>query len=65
MIACFESELVMDWPRVARTVRELGRRGEAGIILWTFLDFVVSQRPPLFVLLLPFVNRMVKQVELI
>jgi hypothetical protein len=55
MIICFEGELVADWPRIARTIRDLGKRNEAGSIWWNFIDFVVSQRIPLFVLLQPFI----------
>ncbi|XP_021940294.1 protein unc-80 homolog isoform X4 [Zootermopsis nevadensis] len=51
MIICFEGEMVADWPRIARTIRDLGKRNEAGSIWWNFIDFVVSQRIPLFVLL--------------
>ncbi|XP_069694357.1 protein unc-80 homolog isoform X2 [Periplaneta americana] len=55
MIICFEGELVADWPRIARTIKDLGKRNEAGSIWWNFIDFVVSQRIPLFVLLQPFI----------
>jgi hypothetical protein len=55
MIICFEGELVADWPFIARTIGDLGKRNEAGSIWWNFIDFVVSQRIPLFVLLQPFI----------
>jgi hypothetical protein len=55
MIISFEGELVADWPRIARTIRDLGKRNEAGFIWWNFIDFVVSQRIPLFVLLQPYI----------
>ncbi|XP_059490383.1 protein unc-80 homolog isoform X4 [Neocloeon triangulifer] len=58
MIACFETELVMDWPRIARTIQELGRRGDCSLLFWTFTDYVVTQRPPLYILLHPFIHMM-------
>ncbi|XP_065337258.1 protein unc-80 homolog isoform X7 [Cloeon dipterum] len=61
MIACFEVELVMDWPRIARTIQELGRRGDCGLLFWTFVDYVATQRPPLYVLLHPFINVMLSK----
>jgi hypothetical protein len=55
MTVCFEGDLVADWPRVARTIRDLGKCHDAGSMWWSFIDFVVSQRIPLFVLLQPFI----------
>jgi hypothetical protein len=55
MTVCFEGDLVADWPRIARTIRDLGKSHDAGSMWWSFIDFVVSQRIPLFVLLQPFI----------
>lgn len=55
MLVCFESELVAEWGRVARAMRELGKRNEAAPVLWNFLEFVVTHRSPLYILLLPFI----------
>ena len=55
MTVCFEGDLVADWPRIARTIRDLGKCHDAGSMWWSFIDFVVSQRIPLFVLLQPFI----------
>ncbi|XP_046393341.1 protein unc-80 homolog [Ischnura elegans] len=55
IMVCFESELVLDWPRISRTIKELGRRNECGGVFWNFIDFVVTQRCPLFILLMPFI----------
>ncbi|KAF4517233.1 hypothetical protein B566_EDAN005287 [Ephemera danica] len=57
MIVAFERELVMDWHRIARTIQEMGRRDEGGILFWEFIDFVVTQRSPLFILLTPFISQ--------
>lgn len=55
MTVCFESDLITDWPRIARTMRELGKRNEAANYLWDFLEFVVTQRTPLYILMQPFI----------
>ncbi|XP_071444564.1 protein unc-80 homolog isoform X1 [Hetaerina americana] len=55
IMVCFESELVLDWPRVTRTIKELGRCNDCAGVFWNFIDFVVTQRCPLFILLVPFI----------
>lgn len=61
MLVCFESDLVSDWGRIARAMRELGKRNEAAPILWNFLEFVVTHRTPLYILLLPFIIHKVRR----
>ncbi|BES88439.1 unc-80 homolog (Hypothetical protein) [Nesidiocoris tenuis] len=56
IIACFESELEKDWPRIARTVQELSKVTDARQYFWSFIEFVVTQRPPLFILMQPFIK---------
>ncbi|XP_050309913.1 protein unc-80 homolog isoform X2 [Anthonomus grandis grandis] len=56
MIAiCFEEYLINDWMKIGRTMRELGKRNEAATYLWDFLDFVVTHRTPLYILMQPFI----------
>lgn len=55
MTICFEGDLVTDWSRIGRAMRELGKRNEASNFLWDFLDFVVTHRTPLFILMQPFI----------
>jgi hypothetical protein len=55
MTICFEGELITVWTRIARTMRELGKRNEAASFLWDFLDFVVTHRTPLYILMQPFI----------
>ncbi|CAH1135888.1 unnamed protein product [Ceutorhynchus assimilis] len=56
MIAiCFEEHLIHDWMKIGRTMRELGKRNEAATFLWDFLDFVVTHRTPLYILMQPFI----------
>ncbi|XP_049820328.1 protein unc-80 homolog isoform X2 [Aethina tumida] len=61
MTICFEGELITDWSRIARTMRELGKRNEAATFLWDFLDFVVTHRTPLFILMQPFIFQKLAQ----
>nr|CAD7425389.1 unnamed protein product [Timema monikensis] len=55
MLICFESELVVDWARVAKTIRDIGKHNDAGSEFWTCIEFIVTHRTPLFVLLHPFI----------
>jgi protein unc-80 len=52
---CFESRLSNEWPRIARIMRDLGRRNEAITFLLGFLEFVVTHRTPLYIVLMPFI----------
>jgi len=36
-------------------MRDLGRRNEAAPDLWSFMEFVVTHRTPLYIVLLPFI----------
>ena len=53
LMTCFNHQLSMDWPRVARSIREIGDRKDGGTAFWNFLIFVATQRGPLFPLILP------------
>ncbi|XP_060802082.1 protein unc-80 homolog isoform X1 [Amyelois transitella] len=59
--ACFTSELCSEWGRIARAMRELGRRNEAAHHLWDFLEHVVTYRTPLYILLQPFIVHKLSQ----
>lgn len=52
---CFEHRMANEWPRVVRVMRDLGRRNEAAPELWSFLEFVVTHRTPLYIVLMPFI----------
>ncbi|XP_039288610.1 protein unc-80 homolog isoform X7 [Nilaparvata lugens] len=64
MLTCFEDELVSDWPKIGRTVRELSKVAEARPMFWNFIDFIVSQRCPLFVILQSFIRQKLSQPAL-
>ncbi|XP_073952386.1 unc80, NALCN channel complex subunit isoform X3 [Choristoneura fumiferana] len=61
LCACFTSELCSEWGRIARAMRDLGRRNEAASHLWDFLEHVVTYRTPLYVLLQPFIVHKLSQ----
>lgn len=56
MIVCFERQLSNDWYRIARCIRENANKNLKGVTFWNFIDFVVTHRTPLFVLLLPLIR---------
>lgn len=47
--------MAKEWPRIVRIMRDLGRRNEAAPELWSFLEFVVTHRTPLYIVLMPFI----------
>ncbi|XP_052748646.1 protein unc-80 homolog isoform X2 [Galleria mellonella] len=61
LCACFTSELCSEWGRIARAMRDLGRRNEAAHHLWDFLEHVVTYRTPLYILLQPFIVHKLSQ----
>ncbi|XP_022249198.1 protein unc-80 homolog isoform X2 [Limulus polyphemus] len=61
MIVCFEHELAGEWYKIARCIRELGNKLFGGLALWNFLDFVVTHRTPLFILLYPLIKYRILQ----
>lgn len=55
MMVCFERDLVNDWPRIARNIMLIGKQNEGVQYFWNFLDFVVTHRTPLYLLLQAFI----------
>ena len=53
LMTCFSQQLTLDWPRVARCIREIGERRDGGGPFWNFLIFVATQRGPLYPFILP------------
>lgn len=47
--------MAKEWPRIVRIMRDLGRRNEAAPELWSFLEFTVTHRTPLYIVLMPFI----------
>ncbi|KAL5280592.1 unc-80 family protein [Megaselia abdita] len=57
----FENRLANDWSKIVRVMRDLGRRNEAAPDLWSFLEFVVTHRTPLSIVLMPFILHKISQ----
>ncbi|GIY67759.1 hypothetical protein CDAR_36052 [Caerostris darwini] len=56
LMVCFEKQLGNDWYRIACCIRELGNRMQGGMGLWNFIDFTVTHRTPLYILLYPMIK---------
>ena len=56
LLVCFEKLLAGEWYKIARCIRDMSARSIGGITMWNFLDFVVTYRTPLFILLLPMIR---------
>lgn len=61
LCVCFESRLSHEWPKISRIMRDLGRRNEAAPELWSFLEFAVTHRTPLYIVLMPFILHKISQ----
>lgn len=55
--------MAKEWPRIVRIMRDLGRRNEAAPELWSFLEFVVTHRTPLYIVLMPFILHKVSHLK--
>jgi protein unc-80 len=64
LYVCFETRLASEWVRIVRVMRDLGRRNEAAPDLWSFLEFVVTHRTPMYIVLMPFILHKVRPINL-
>ena len=55
LMVCFMKQLSQDWHRVLHCLRDMDNRGEGGLAFYEFLDFVVTHKTPLFILMRPFI----------
>jgi len=62
MLVCFESELALQYQRIAHTVKELMNVQDARASIWSFIEFIIINRSPLFILLQPFIMQRVKYI---
>ncbi|XP_071839173.1 protein unc-80 homolog isoform X3 [Apostichopus japonicus] len=63
LMVCFKSQLSREWFRMAAVIKEVGSKMLGGIALWSFLDFVITVKSPLYVLLKPFIAfKMIKMI---
>ncbi|KAI1307248.1 Protein unc-80 -like protein [Halotydeus destructor] len=56
MMVCFDRQLASEWYKICQRIRELTAKNIGGVNLWNFLDFVVTHRTPLFILLMPMIR---------
>lgn len=63
MLVCFESELALQFQRIAHTVKELMNVQDARASIWSFIEFIIVNRSPLFILLQPFIMQRVNKTN--
>jgi len=63
MLVCFESELALQYQRIAHTVKELMNIQDARASIWSFIEFIIVNRSPLFILLQPFILQRVSYID--
>ncbi|XP_065573108.1 protein unc-80 homolog isoform X4 [Artemia franciscana] len=64
LLTCFEKQLALEWSRIAKCIREVGDRLDCGLHFWEFLLFLATYRPPLYLLLKPFIwSKLIEQPE--
>lgn len=62
---CFEAELNAHWQKTARVIKEVSKIAEARASFWNYVEFLTTNRNPLFIILLPFLHQKVKLLFLI
>ena len=55
MIVCFDKQLAHDWYRILHCLRDMDKRNEGGLAMYDFIDFAVSYRSAMYLLIKPFV----------
>lgn len=55
MIVCYERELSTHWFEMARTISAICTK-MGGLAVWRFIDFIVSYKTPLTILMQPFIQ---------
>lgn len=63
MLVCFESELALQFQRIAHTVKELMNVQDARASICSFIEFIIVNRSPLFILLQPFILQRVNNLS--
>jgi len=63
MLVCFECELALQYQRIAHTVKELMNVQDARASIWSFIEFIIVNRSPLFILLQPFIMQRVNYIH--
>ncbi|XKL60982.1 hypothetical protein PGB90_008039 [Kerria lacca] len=58
---CFESQLNSHWQKIAAVLKDISKVTEARISFWSYVEFLVVFRNPLFIILLPFIQQKIIQ----
>ncbi|CAE1324419.1 UNC80 [Acanthosepion pharaonis] len=56
LMVCFDKMLAAEWHHVAKFIMDISTKTKGTLSLWKFLDFVVTYRPSIFLLLQPFIQ---------
>ncbi|GFO03526.1 unc-80-like protein, partial [Plakobranchus ocellatus] len=56
LMVCFDKQLAPQWHQVAKAIRCMASRSKVDLPFWKFLDFLVTHRPSLFILLQTFIQ---------
>ncbi|XP_055887561.1 protein unc-80 homolog isoform X2 [Biomphalaria glabrata] len=56
LMVCFDKQLSSHWHLVAKTIIGLASRAKVDLPMWKFVDFLVTHRPSLFILLQTFIQ---------
>ncbi|RUS69726.1 hypothetical protein EGW08_022512 [Elysia chlorotica] len=56
MMVCFDKQLASQWHYVAKAITSMSSKGKMDLPFWKFLDFLVTHRPSLFILLQTFIQ---------
>ncbi|XP_036354476.1 protein unc-80 homolog isoform X2 [Octopus sinensis] len=56
LMVCFDNTLAAEWHHVAKYVMDISTKTRGSLSLWKFLDFIVTYRPSVFLLLQPFIQ---------
>ncbi|XP_052063828.1 protein unc-80 homolog [Mytilus californianus] len=56
LMTCFDKVLSSEWHKVARCIQDMVSKGKVSLPFWKFLDFIVTYRPSLYLMLHPFIQ---------
>ncbi|KAH9525120.1 Protein unc-80 [Bulinus truncatus] len=63
LMVCFDKQLSSHWHLVAKSIIILASRSKVDLPMWKFLDFLVTHRPSLFILLQTFIQFRILRVN--
>ncbi|XP_021380201.1 protein unc-80 homolog isoform X3 [Mizuhopecten yessoensis] len=63
LMTCFDKVLSTEWHKVTHCIQNLGCKSKVSLPMWKFLDFVVTYRPSIFLLLQPFIRYKIMRIN--